>query len=573
MRLGLQVKLSLAFLLLAGLLVGGTSAVLYRRIQSQFAEDFDDRVAVARDAVRQQLARDAELLRASVEGLSRDPRLTTLLQDLANDRFGVEQARQLLEDAEALRRAAGLDALWLLDGAKAGRVLAAPHRASEARPGGSIGAFVRRGLRGHVVVSEVVVRGGRPVVVPVLAIGARRDRLVLVGGRVVGEAVTAALRLGAGAGAEVSVRDREGRVVASTLTDPDPPRHPSGYETALVALRNPDEPAAALEVSIHVSRTQLDAQVAVLVQATAVAAGGATFLALLFGIAIARRITRPIQALVDATRRVGAGERDVVLALGRRDEIGELVEAFERMTQELTEGEIRLKRAERVAAWKDIARELAHEIKNPLTPIQMAIETLRRTWARRHPKFEEVFEESTGTILEEVARLKTIVSEFSEFARMPPPKLQDCDLNDLVHQSVALYREAAEGVAVAEELDPELPALRLDPERMTQVVQNLLQNAIQATSGRDRPGRVLVGTRYLGGRAEGEVVVADNGPGIADDDLERVFTPYYTKKVGGTGLGLAVVHRVVTDHGGRIGVSSRMDEGTRFVVRLPLVPR
>ncbi|MFT5432990.1 MAG: two-component system nitrogen regulation sensor histidine kinase NtrY, partial [Myxococcota bacterium] len=264
------------------------------------------------------------------------------------------------------------------------------------------------------------------------------------------------------------------------------------------------------------------------------------------------------------------GDRDLGLQPGRRDEIGELIDAFEAMTTELTDSEERLRRAERVAAWQDIARELAHEIKNPLTPIRMAIETVRRTYKRKHPRFEEVFEESTATILEEVDRLKDIVSEFSQFARMPRPSPQAVRLNDLVHQAVVLYRED-DTITLTETLDSDLGEQQLDPSKMTQVIQNLLKNAIQATAGEDRPGKVTISTRRL--QAGSELIVTDNGCGISEENLRRVFTPYFTGKVGGTGLGLAVVHRIISDHDGRVGVSSTVGEGTRFVVQLPNQPR
>ena len=562
----LQTRLTFAFLVFVLALVGSVGWVLYGRIHDQFDDDFRERVETAREGVRALLVRDAERLRTRVLGAARDPRVSELAQDLEHGRFDAARKRQALAEAEALRAAADVDVLWIFDDKLERNVIAAAHRSDTSALPPSLAGYLRRGLAEHVVVEEPVTRGGRPVVVPVLEVGVREGRLVLVGGRVIGQEVAGDLRAGASSEVEITIRGREGRVVASTLAAADPPERPDGYETTVVVHKNAGEREAALSLSVHVSRMPLERRLRTLFEATAAVGALSALLALLLGALVARLIARPIGALVEATRRIAAGERD--LSLGRRgDEIGELMAAFEAMAEELGESERRLWAAERVAAWQEIARELAHEIKNPLTPIQMAIETVRRTYERKHPRFEEVFEESTRTILEEVERLKKIVSEFSQFARLPRPSPTDCDLNDLVHQSVTLYREAADGIEVVEELSPDLGTLQLDPERMTQVVQNLLQNALQATRAVDRLGRVVVRTRVVEGGAE--LSVEDNGGGIPAEDLDRVFTPYFTTKAGGTGLGLAVVHRIVTGHDGRIGVQSRVGEGTRFVVRLP----
>jgi two-component system nitrogen regulation sensor histidine kinase NtrY len=569
-RLGLRGRLTLAFLLLVGFLTGGTSWLLYRHAGESFRQDFGDRVAAARDAVSARLQRDADILHSRTKALASDPRVAHLEQDLDHDRYDRDPAvrKRLIEDARALLSSADLDVLWILDGQSGRRVLAAPHRAGEQEPGPTLSRYLNRGAVGHVVAIERVNRNGRPLEVPVLEVGVVRHRVQLIAGRVVGQAVAEDIRTGA-PDLEVTIRAPDGHVVASTLTDAEPPAQPAGYETERVVIRNATEESTALTVDVHVSRAPLERRLRGVFRATAFVGGSAAVLALLLGWLLARRITSPLVALVQATQRLAAGEREIELPRGRRDEVGDLVTAFSGMAEELEASETRLRRSERVAAWQDIARELAHEIKNPLTPIQMAIETVRRTKARNHPSFDEVFEESTTTILEEVDRLKTIVTEFSQFARMPRPNPHPASLNELVHHTVVLYREE-EGVQVTEQLDTEIPELLLDSDRLKQVIQNLLKNAIQATRAGDGPGRVRVATRMTPEWVE--VVIEDNGCGIAEEDLPRVFTPYFTSKAGGTGLGLAVVHRIVTGHEGRIGVQSTIGEGTRFIVQLPLAP-
>ena len=269
---------------------------------------------------------------------------------------------------------------------------------------------------------------------------------------------------------------------------------------------------------------------------------------------------RPDAKLEAAARRVGEGDLDVTL-----DGSSPTASAFNRMTRELKDARTRLARAERIAAWRDIARRIAHEIKNPLTPIKMAMETLRKTHARRHPDFDEIFEESTKTVLEETARLEHIVTEFSRFARMPRPKAESLDVTDVVLRVVSMHDlpaaaatlpEAAKGVRV--ELvaaEPKLSSVRADREQLTQVLVNLVQNACDAAREKqgDTGGRVIVRLE----RAENDgvrIVVADNGPGIPADARAAVLEPYYTTKSHGTGLGLAIVDRIVSDHGGTLAL-------------------
>jgi nitrogen fixation/metabolism regulation signal transduction histidine kinase len=241
--------------------------------------------------------------------------------------------------------------------------------------------------------------------------------------------------------------------------------------------------------------------------------------------------------------------------------------SFNAMTAELRDSKERLLHAERVAAWQDIARSLAHEIKNPLTPIQMSVETMRKTYDQKHPSFDEVFDESTRTILEEVSRLKKIVGEFSQFARLPKPDRRACDLNEIVGSALSLYRGA---VKVVSELEDRLPRLEADKDQLTQVVLNLLENARDAVASRgsdESVGRITVRTR--GKSMAVELEIEDNGPGFDPTVRERLFTPYFTTKETGTGLGLSIAQRIVAEHGGKISAASDPGKGARFVVELP----
>jgi two-component system nitrogen regulation sensor histidine kinase NtrY len=198
----------------------------------------------------------------------------------------------------------------------------------------------------------------------------------------------------------------------------------------------------------------------------------------------------------------------------------------------------------------------------------MAMDTLRKTWKKQHPEFPEILEESTTTVLQEADRLKHIVSEFSDFARMPKPEFARVDLNDVVRQAVALYQGAA---PVSTDLAAQLPELDADKGQINQVVLNLVENARDAIGNRE-DGRIVVSTRLGEASDRAMLVVEDNGPGVPVELKDKVFAPYFTTKHAkdGTGLGLAIVHRIVSDHGGRITIGDAKGGGARFAIELPL---
>jgi nitrogen fixation/metabolism regulation signal transduction histidine kinase len=243
--------------------------------------------------------------------------------------------------------------------------------------------------------------------------------------------------------------------------------------------------------------------------------------------------------------------------------------AFNFMMEDLKTSKEKLVIAERIAAWQEIARRLAHEIKNPLTPIQMAMDTLRKSYKKQHPEFAEILDESTTTVLEEADRLKRIVAEFSDFARMPKPEFGRVDLNDVIRGSLALYKDSTPRVEA--KLDPKLPELDADKGQMNQVLLNLVENGRDALGARDS-GRVTVTTKRGDAPDRLTLIVEDNGPGVPSELKDKVFAPYFTTKhaKGGTGLGLAIVHRIVSDHGGRITINDAPGGGAKFTIELPL---
>jgi two-component system nitrogen regulation sensor histidine kinase NtrY len=223
-------------------------------------------------------------------------------------------------------------------------------------------------------------------------------------------------------------------------------------------------------------------------------------------------------------------------------------------------------RAQKVAAWREVARRLAHEIKNPLTPIQLCAERLRRHFAGGPPAAHALVEECTTTIVGEVESLKGLVDEFSQFARMPAPRTVPTDLGPLITDTLALYNGIFADVHIERHFAGGMPLVRLDAEQIRRVIINLVDNAIEAM---ERRGRILVETQLDVANGVVRIVVADDGPGIPAAEREKLFLPYYSTKRRGSGLGLAIVRRIIAEHGGSIEVGDNVPRGTRFTIELP----
>jgi two-component system nitrogen regulation sensor histidine kinase NtrY len=223
-------------------------------------------------------------------------------------------------------------------------------------------------------------------------------------------------------------------------------------------------------------------------------------------------------------------------------------------------------RAQKVAAWREVARRLAHEIKNPLTPIQLCAERLRRHFAGAPPAARALVNECTTTIVGEVESLKGLVDEFAQFARMPAPRTMPTDLAQLITDTLALYNGIFADVRLETRFAAGLRFVRLDAEQFRRVIINLVDNAIEAT---DRRGQIVVETQLDAPNGVVRVVVADDGPGIPAAEREKLFLPYYSTKRRGSGLGLAIVRRIIAEHGGSIEVGDNAPSGTRFTIELP----
>ncbi|MDK2743886.1 MAG: ATP-binding protein [Nitrospira sp. BO4] len=231
--------------------------------------------------------------------------------------------------------------------------------------------------------------------------------------------------------------------------------------------------------------------------------------------------------------------------------------------EDLTE----LIKAQKVAAWQEVAKRVAHEIKNPLTPIQLSAQRLRKKFFEKSPDLDRVFDDATNVIINEVGSLKEMLDEFSKFARLPVPQMTRQSLHDVLREVVTLYREAQKDIELKIELDEDLPPINFDREQLRRVFVNLFDNAVQAMN---QKGRLWIATKYDTKRRRAVVTVADEGPGIAPEDQERLFVPYFTRKKTGTGLGLAIVRRIITDHEGQIQVGNNHPKGAVFTFDLPV---
>jgi two-component system nitrogen regulation sensor histidine kinase NtrY len=299
------------------------------------------------------------------------------------------------------------------------------------------------------------------------------------------------------------------------------------------------------------------------------ATGAGLVFATLFSSWVGARVTRPVVQLAEAAREVAAGNWYAQAEVTSSDELGELSESFNRMTRDLLEQRERLVQTERIAAWRELARRLAHELKNPLFPLQLTVENLIRARQQSPEQFEEIFQESSATLLAEIANLKAVVARFSDFARMPQPQLRSLDLNELIRNATRLFQaqfqSASHGVIECKlDLDEELGLIEADPELLHRALSNLLLNAVDAMP---QGGTLTVATRK--DRERVILSVSDTGVGMTGEECAQLFTPYYTSKMHGTGLGLAIVQSVISDHHGRVSVTSKPGAGSTFVIELP----
>ena len=345
------------------------------------------------------------------------------------------------------------------------------------------------------------------------------------------------------------------------------PRREDSVNATAIPLKN-DAGAVPAVLTVAVGRAgMVAAQQHIRAIAYGVAAGGILF-TIVCSLWIAARVSRPIEQLAQAAEQVAAGDWEARVPVRGSDEVSVLARSFNHMTEQLAAQREQLVQTERVAAWRELARRLAHELKNPLFPLQLTVENLVRARALPENEFDEVFRESTATLGAEIGNLKTIIGRFSDFSKMPKPQLERVDARDALERVRALYEPMAQREAAPIRFEVErggeaLP-MDADPELLHRALSNLVLNAMDAMP----EGGALKLTASANGERV-EMRVADTGAGLTPEECERLFTPYYTTKQHGTGLGLAIVQSVVADHAGTIAVEPRAGGGTEFILTFP----
>jgi len=332
-----------------------------------------------------------------------------------------------------------------------------------------------------------------------------------------------------------------------------------------------DEPGPdALRVELALDRAQNDGSFAALVWLAAAVVLAAAGVGAVAGFYLARSALLPVARLTRAVDAIAAGKADYSFSVVAGDAFDELAASFSRLQRRLEAQRERSIAAERVAAWRDVAQRVAHEVKNPLAPIRLTVQNLLRVRGRAPERFDELFDEGMRTILEEVEQLSRMVSEFSEFARLPLPDPQPVDLAELIDGVLELY--AAEPHLVLErDYALGVAPLTLDADQMTRALKNICGNAVEAMRESSRSAKELRLSVALSVE-DGELLlsVEDNGPGLSEEARRRLFEPYFTTREQGTGLGMAMTYRIIVEHGGSIEASNRPEGGARILVTLPL---
>ncbi len=335
------------------------------------------------------------------------------------------------------------------------------------------------------------------------------------------------------------------------------------YRVSSIPLRGRDGDVLATLVVAN-SRRDLDALRRDVRRVALLVAVGAIALGVVLSFWAASWVTRPVRLVAASVRKVAGGDWAARAEVRSGDEIDRLAADFNAMTAQLVEQKDRMIQVERVAAWRELARRLAHELKNPLVPLQITVENLQRAREAPSGQFDEVFRESTETLLAELNNFKTIIGRFSDFAKMPPPQLEQTDVNQLVKETMQLFDAQLEApsrppIASRLELATDLPRIAADPDQLRGALRNLVLNGMDAMPN---GGTLTLATALRNGRVR--VEVSDTGEGLTKEECQRLFTPYYTTKRHGTGLGLAIVQSVVADHKGTIAVESQPGKGTTF---------
>ena len=293
-----------------------------------------------------------------------------------------------------------------------------------------------------------------------------------------------------------------------------------------------------------------------------------SFLVVLIAVFLSRQITRPLLLLQTKISQIKLDRLNEKIDYKGQDEIGELVAEYNRMVDELTISAGMLARTERELAWREMARQIAHEIKNPLTPMKLSIQYLQRAWNDKVVDFDAYLKKVTDTLVEQINSLSSIASEFSRFAQMPPEKSEVINLIEKIENSRTLFGDTGSVPVILKNMAGDVVKVRADGEQLLGVFNNLIKNAIQSIPD-NRDGLIEIEVSLVGEKAL--ITIRDNGKGVPDEIRSKLFEPSFTTKTGGMGLGLAISKRAVENAGGRIWFTSEEEIGSVFYVELPVI--
>ncbi len=566
----LRARLILGFSLVAVLPLALALVLLEQRIQQTVRAQAAARLELAIDVVRGELADDGARLAARLRLLARDAQLKRL--HLGGGETELE-LRQYLEDERFLL---GLDYLGVTDtiGLLVADASLAPSAGAATVGAGSLPVAVDSAL------GFVALPGGAGLVLdarsPILYVD---NRVGLVRGGLRLDSLFLA-RLQRTSGLDLVLRDDSGAILASTLPGtlapaPRPADSTVGrvrigthsYFTREADLRDGAGAGARYPRLTALASTAAADDAITVLRFTTLALGGlGVLVAIVLGIVWSHQVARPVVRLASFSKRISRGEWDEPLSLESMRELQTLVDALERMRTDLGGYRERLRASERQAAYGQMARRVAHEIKNPLTPIALSVAGLQRSYAQGRADFGATLDEAARTVSEEVQRLKQLLYEFGELGRFPPPRPSVFDARELLHDLGSLHAHDAEAGRLSLQSPAGALTVRADRDQLRRALLNLAQNALDATAADG--GRVRVSAAAEVGSLR--LAVSDDGPGLSEEQKSQLFVPGFTTKAHGSGLGLTLVERIVSDHGGTLDVESTPGRGTTFVIRLPL---
>jgi nitrogen fixation/metabolism regulation signal transduction histidine kinase len=289
-------------------------------------------------------------------------------------------------------------------------------------------------------------------------------------------------------------------------------------------------------------------------------------LSVITAIFISNYITRPLKLIQNKLSNIKLGKTNELIEWQEKDEIGSLVSEYNRMILELSKSAELLAKSERESAWREMAKQVAHEIKNPLTPMKLSVQHLKRIWKDDAPDGDQKMERLTQTIIEQIDTLSSIATEFSNFAKMPKTNLEKIDVQQTLLNIIDLFNDSSDVEIVFHNQTIENAIVLADKEQLLRVFNNIMKNAIQSIP-ENRKGIIEIDLKL---ETDSYIIsIKDNGGGIASDVLDKIFVPNFTTKTGGMGLGLAMVKSIVEEFNGKIWFETKSDEGSTFYVSLP----